>query len=131
MAKPKIHVFIPEIYPRRLFIVKGNVSEQWLNDRFCYATSDEKIEPLHKDAKASVFKDIVEYKADGKYGVLICIRDRRLRVDSIAHESVHAAACIFDEIGAYFDFENQEPFTYLVGWIADCINQVITNKFKD
>ena len=131
MVKPKIHVFIPEIYPRRLFIVKGVVSEKWLNERFFLATSDEKIEPIHKDCKACVYKDIVEYKPDGKYGVLICIKDGRLGVDSIAHESVYAAACIFDEIGAYFDFENQEPFTYLVGWIADCINQVVTNKFKD
>ena len=38
---------------------------------------------------------------------------------------------IFDYIGAKVDLANQETFSYLVGWIADCINQVRTGKFKD
>jgi hypothetical protein len=38
---------------------------------------------------------------------------------------------IFDYIGAKVDLVNQETFSYLVGWVADCINQVRTGKFKD
>jgi hypothetical protein len=37
---------------------------------------------------------------------------------TIAHESVHAAGYMFQHIGQGIDSE--EPFAFLVGWIADC-----------
>ena len=54
-----------------------------------------------------------------------------ITIANIAHESSHIAMNIFDYIGAKVDLANQETFSYLVGWIADCINQVRTGKFKD
>lgn len=60
----------------------------------------------------------------------VCVQSH-LSVGDIAHESVHVATELFSEIGAIHTPDNQEPFAYLVGWIADCIHQVITGKFKD
>lgn len=130
MIAPKLHGFLNPIYPRRIYVVKGNINEKWLNDRFFKASNDERLEISKDDYSAIVYNDIVGYREDGKYGILIYIK-KKLEVKDIAHESVHAAATLFEDIGAYFDFDNQEPFTYLVGWIADCISQVNSGKFKD
>ena len=50
-------------------------------------------------------------------------------LDWIAHESTHAALCIFGDIGARVSYEDQEPLAYLVGWIFGCIDTV--RKFKE
>lgn len=49
---------------------------------------------------------------------------------NIAHESTHAALEIFAYVGARISYDNQEPYAYLVGWIADCIDKVKNNKIK-
>ncbi|MEG1838961.1 MAG: hypothetical protein RR220_06700 [Bacteroidaceae bacterium] len=53
-------------------------------------------------------------------------------INTIVHESVHIASCIFDDCSMTMGFSDgrDEHFAYLVGWAADCINQVRTNKFK-
>lgn len=71
-------------------------------------------------------------KPDIKGGILIRFRNKKAMTTSIiSHEATHAALEIFDYVGAVVDPKNQEPFTYLVGWIADCINQVKIGKFKE
>ena len=54
-------------------------------------------------------------------------------VSDVAHESVHVASCIFDDCNMTFGFSDgkDEHFAYLVGFAADCINQVRTNKFRE
>lgn len=44
---------------------------------------------------------------------------KKLGVGTIAHEACHAADFIFENCGATHDFNNPEPYTYLVGWVAD------------
>jgi hypothetical protein len=48
----------------------------------------------------------------------------------IAHESVHIANFIFKSIQADLDIDNDEPYAYLVGWIANEIDKVkdLNNK---
>lgn len=66
-------------------------------------------------------------------GILVRFESNKnaITIANIAHESSHIAMNIFDYIGAKVDLANQETFSYLVGWVADCINQVRTGKFKD
>lgn len=65
-------------------------------------------------------------------GILVRFESKNaITIANIAHESSHIAMNIFDYIGAKVDLANQETFSYLVGWVADCINQVRTGKFKD
>lgn len=74
----------------------------------------------------------VMHVKSGKYGVMVWIKDTAgSNTGTIAHESVHVATYIFNDIGAFLTPSNQEPFAYLVGWAADCLQQVKTGKFKD
>lgn len=49
----------------------------------------------------------------------------------ICHESTHAAMQVFSEIDAIPDLENQEPFAYLCGYIADCCYEAKIFKASD
>lgn len=43
----------------------------------------------------------------------------------IAHECSHAADYIFEYIDAKHDFDNPEPYAYLVGWICEKVYEFI------
>lgn len=74
---------------------------------------------------------LYEKKPDVRGGVLIRFENKAaMTVRNITHEAVHAALEIFDYVGARTTHDNQEPFAYLVGWIADCCNKVKTDKTK-
>lgn len=117
----KIHEFDPVIYPRKLWVA---VSTYTFSDRF------EGVSEWDDTANAIV--DCVRDKLRNLGGILVRFESKNaITIANIAHESSHIAMNIFDYIGAKVDLANQETFSYLVGWVADCINQVRTGKFKD
>jgi len=119
--KNQIHEFNPLIYPRRLWVT---ISKDTFTDRF------DNVSEWDDECYAMV--DCVHDKQRNLGGVLVRFENRKaINVETISHESSHIAMEIFGFIGAKVDLSNQEPFSYLVGWIADCINQVKTGKFKD
>ena len=67
---------------------------------------------------------------NGSFGVLVWLKEK-IDVSVIAHESVHAANYIFSDCGIKYNWDNDEHFAHLIGFIADCLNQVWTGKFKD
>lgn len=120
----KIHEFDPVIYPRLLWVTY-NCPAALLEDLF-----EGKIEEMDKNSDADVL-NCRRLKPDVKGGILIRFRSKKdMSAKNIAHESTHAALEIFDYVGALISSDNQEPFAYLVGWIADCINKVKNNKIK-
>jgi len=130
MGKSKIHEFYSEIYPRKLWVVKG-LNKKDLNNTFAYRNGSE-IEFEYENGNeslATVFPNVI-LKDNGKYGYLVFIHSSNISVGAIAHEAVHVATELFSEIGAIHTKDNQEPFAYLVGWIADCIYQVKTGRFR-
>ena len=77
------------------------------------------------------FVDSVSRKSDGKLGELMWFPYvKAMPIGHICHEATHAAIDIFDDCGCRIDAENQEPFAYLVGWIAKCIDQVKRGKYE-
>lgn len=121
MAVKEVHQFDPVIYPCLVWVAIG---DGLMLDRFprIDLIGDESIGETEQtwDAKS------------GREGVLIRFRSRsQMTAEATAHEAVHAAAEIFRFVGGEIDVKNQEPFAYLVGFIADCIDQVRRNKFKD
>lgn len=125
----KIHEFDPVIYPRKLWVVKGS-SQRFIQDNFTERLGEEVVfENDEGNESVCTVLSNVRLKETGKYGYLVYIRGN-LSVGDIAHEATHVAARLFQEIGSYLDPENQEPFSYLVGWVTDCINQVKTGKSK-
>ena len=82
----------------------------------------------------------VRHQKKDTIGTLIVLNSEYLTKDnyayivgSIAHESVHAADMMFQYIGqAPEDFDSRnEPYAYLVGWIAGCIGDYLTKYFKE
>lgn len=89
------------------------------------------LEEMDEDALADVAR-VGTDKPKKRGGILIRFRSKKvMNHNTITHESDHAAIEIFDYCGCRISVDNQEPFTYLAGWIADCCEQVKTGKFKD
>lgn len=117
----QIHEFDPGIYPRRLWVAVG-APFAVIKDMF------DDVEEMEENADAQV-DHTRRMKPDVKGGVLIRFVNRKAMTQSnITHEATHAAMEIFHYVGAYPDPKNQEPFAYLCGWIAKCIEQVKQGK---
>ena len=125
--KIKIHQFDPIIYPFKLWVVVG-ASIDTLKEHFCNLDNTELTYILVGTENA--FVDYVINKSNSYIGAVINFEtEEQLTIKNIAHESCHAAKYLFEHIGA--DVRPHEPFEYVVGWIADCCEQVKLNKFKE
>lgn len=115
MSKAIIHQFDPQIYPRLLWIVIGEKKGSAISDRF------DNIPDMDESTDADV--NHAYDKISKRAGILIRFESKKAARDYsiVAHEASHAAMCIFSYIGAVPDVNNQEPFSYLVGWISGCV----------
>lgn len=123
MKRNELYTYNPQIYPRKLWIVKTN-DFKVLNELFCYSDGSPLI-ASYVPAKATVMS--VMEKESGLLGSLLWIEDN-LTIGDMAHEAFHIAANIFGDVGGIIDVENQEPFAYLVGWATNCIYKTIRGK---
>ena len=119
-----IHEFDCHIYPRKIWISIGASLEE-LNEFF---------EIPYDELPDSSYADVTNnrrLKPNVAAGILIRFHKKSdMTVENIAHESLHAALEVFDYVGAIIDTKNQEPFAYLCGYIAKCINLVKTGKHE-
>ena len=123
-----IHEFDFAIYPRLLWVTY-NCPPEVLNDLFPEGdTRGEKFKKMGETDYACVDR-VRRLKPDVKGGVLIRFSNKAaMKCDVIAHESVHAALEVFDYVDAKITNDNQEPFAYLVGFIAKCCDEVRKGK---
>lgn len=120
----QIHEFDPVIYPRLLWIAVGDPSE---TEEF--KAHFDNLPLMDPDAKAQV-DCIRKLKPDVRGGIIVRFKNKKeITTENIAHESVHVAAEIFEYIGAFFEPKNQEPFAYLCGWVAECMEKVKQNRY--
>lgn len=130
MKKAKLHEFELGVYPRRLWVAKG-CKDKELSATFCYRDGLEiefGVEAGNEPAATTY--PMVMLKENYNYGHLLVINEK-IDVGMIAHEAGHITTEIFRELGSYLDPNNQEPFMYLLGYIANCIDKVVKNKFDD
>lgn len=130
MAKFEIYKFDPIIYPRKVWVAKGG-SKKDLSDLFDDSESDPYM--LSDDVVKSSYAitDDVTERSSGDYGVVVWLhKPKDLTTGTLAHEADHAANLIFKAIGAKVDVSNDEPHAYLVGFVTDCIDKVLTGKAK-
>lgn len=112
------------IYPRKIWVAI-NVPTERLNKTL------DGIEDMDKCSDATTITT-GRTIPDKKGGILIRFnRMEDVTASTVTHESIHAALFVFEYIDAVVNAENQEPFAYLAGWIADCIWQVKTGKVED
>lgn len=125
--KPNIVTF-DSLYPCRLYVSHekhlAEIQETFYfysriedlgNDEYRFSTLPKKT--------GIAYTVLVKEKKTGITGALVVI-DNDADVDSIAHESVHVADAFFDLMGAYTQGwdDSNEPYAYLVGWIAGNID---------
>lgn len=129
---PVVHMFDPEIYPRKLFVMKGNKLEEYIKDTFrCITDDGEETEPGFEgvDMSGACTWSRVMYRKDGKLGVLVWIRSSRCGKD-LAHEADHVTNSIFADCGIDMHYKHDEHHAYMIGWCYDCLEQVLKNRFK-
>lgn len=123
--------FKTEIYPRGLW-----VATSWDDVKDKFASHGGYEFKKSEDAYATTYPCIASKKT-GKYGVLVVFYDCSKLcgskiVEHIAHESLHAANAIFNELGIEYSLRNHEHAAYLVGWVAKCCWKVLQKEiYKD
>ena len=124
-----IKKFDPVIYPIALWVAVSKDVSRVLN-QFTYWDAAEigKDVLSHANANSIASTWQVMDKASKEMGALIIFSSKKeLTTGIISHESCHAAKIICDKLG--IDILSDEPFEYLLGWIADCCEQL--KKYKD
>ena len=124
-SKTIIHEFDPCIYPRLLWVVKGGSLEEIRKTLEFGELSEE--DDSHGALTLSAYDN--KNKRGGFLVWFPKAKDMLLHGDWVAHEASHVALGIFDYIGAEAKASDSEPFSYLVGWVFKCIDEV--RKFKE
>ena len=132
--KVQIHQFDPVIYPVKLWVGINPTFEQ-VSEMFYGLNSEiERIdidrEQFNMDHFVVARTHTVASKKDGWIGIYVGInKPKMLTTKFICHESVHCADFICEQFGIMSrKFDEGEPYAYLVGWIAECIEKVKLNK---
>lgn len=130
VAKIQVHQYTPEIYPRKLFVVKGTRDPNCLKGIFSYYDGEELIHTDVQTANMSTYKKVILNETQ-MYGVLVVLwPDCKHTPGQLAHEAVHVANAIFDELGINFVYSSDEHYAYFIQWITNCLYEVETRKFK-
>ncbi len=116
-----VYMFDSQIYPRTLWI---SITKDTLSDRF------DQISEWDESCDALV--DSAYDKIDKLGGFIIRFESLdAIDISNIIHESNHVVFEIFSYCGCKLDFDNQEPFCYLAGWVAKCCEEVLKLERND
>ena len=120
----KVAEFDPLIYPRKIWVAINVPTEHLNKTLYDIKDMDESINATAITTGRTI--------PDKKGGILIRFNKMEdVTASNVTHESIHAALFVFEYIDAVVNPENQEPFAYRGGWIADCIWRVKTGKVED
>nr|DAX76160.1 MAG TPA: hypothetical protein [Caudoviricetes sp.] len=123
--------FKNDIYPRRLW-----VATSWDDVKGKFSTNGDYEFKEEERAYATTYQGI-RRKCSGTLGVLIVFNEYKniggsKIVEIVAHESLHAANAIFDELGIEYSLTHDEHAAYMVGWVAKCCWKVLQKEiYKD
>lgn len=114
MKKETLHEFDLAIYPIKLWIAVSKSKFEYILD-----------DVVDFDNSCCAITETTCNKKTDKGGVLIRFASKKdMTIKHITHEATHVAMDIFSYIGAKVDLEDQECFSYLCGYIADCCDKV-------
>ena len=70
-------------------------------------------------------------RSDDRCVVVVRVRNRRdLTMNTIVHECGHVALEIYAYVHARINYDDQEPFCYLLGWIGEVVNKARVESGK-
>jgi hypothetical protein len=125
-----IHEFDPVIFPVKLWILE-NPSVKKIKENFIPLDKNFFVPNEFSEDGIAYTSRISKNTYSNKYGVWICIlRKKDMKDGDYAHEACHAVNEIYNYVGADNIDLGGEPHAYFVGWVADCIYEVVktTNK---
>lgn len=128
MKESTIYEFDPAIYPRKVWVAVTDDTESLKN----YFYFNEDINESYRNSDAVVFP--VHDLFTSNNGVLVLFSSKKnMNVKTIAHEAAHVAVQIFNDCNIGFSYEvgMDEHFAYLVGWAADCMNNIRTGNVQN
>lgn len=96
----------------------------------------ERLEEIFEDVPQfdetdAAYVSLLQRRLDNTNVVLMRFDDKKPSADMIAHESAHATFEILDYIKFNLDYENQEPFTYLLGYIVGTVHETVNEYNKE
>lgn len=120
--------FDPIIYPIVLWVAISKDVSKVLNSFTTWDSMEISMDILnHANANSIASTWQVMDKTSKEMGALIIFSSKKeLTTGIIAHESCHAAKIMCDKLG--IDILSDEPFEYLLGWIADCCEELKRDK---
>lgn len=135
MRKNSLREFYPEVYPRTLWIATSDNIAYLLNTFDFYSTIDtfkkndnpsKTFQNLIDDGTIAAVLPVIR-KSDSVNGALLVIFNMDLfDTKTIAHEAVHVADYICDEMGITTGrLSENEHYAYLVGWVAGKISEYL------
>lgn len=116
-----LYEFDTQIYPRMLWVCVGKRVPDGIFDDV----------PEYDNTAFAQVDEVATVGSSGRSGDLIRFENiDAIRCGDLTHEAGHVALDIFKYIGAVVDYDNQEPFTYLLGWVGKCIGLVRDDFLK-
>lgn len=122
-VKIVFHQFDPAIYPRKVWIAR-KASKAAFDDHFMLDEEYLNEFPAGNGCLA-VCIPVIQRETSNKGILCNVLAPSRFTIGDTAHEAVHIADYIFDELGAVGQSfkERNEPYAYLVGWVANCFKR--------
>ena len=122
----QVHEFPLGIYPYSLWVCCDTKAASL--DAYFSTASEETFGQMPNGTAATTY-EVETAEPPQRAGVLIRFNKRSdISYGFVAHEAAHAAIIITTWIKESVTYEHQEPFAYLVGYIADCCKQILTFK---
>jgi len=126
MTKKKQKLFIQEfplnIYPVSVVVCAGDGLQDYLTDNYKPYRDENNSNYFFIPQEGIEATCIEAVDKKGDYTLIIVLVKEDIGASVMAHEATHAALCVFDFVHAEPDYDNQEPFAYLVGYITKIIN---------
>lgn len=133
--KNNIKEYDPQIYSRKLWLATENDINYILSTFDLFSAADtSKVNDNPSKTLNDMVDDVtiacvipVERKSDGMLGALLILYNtEECGTSTIAHESVHVADYICDELGIYTgSLSDNEHYAYLVGWVAGKVSEYL------
>lgn len=127
MKKKGYYEYIPQIYPRRLWVMY-NTSEEEIDKCFTDTKGKPLVhndEPMNGGNYGGMVYDECMSKAGNYLGNLVVFPKKKdMTMRNISHEAFHVLSSINDacDLERVYNCRNEHQ-AYLMGWICDCINK--------
>lgn len=116
-----------DIYNFNLFFIVGDTKElkNSLDSHF-----EEKAEAVYNLMTKGMTETLTGSTALIDNGQVILWLPDASRKGTVAHEIFHAVCFIMEKVGIGFSNESDEAYAYLIGYLTDKVNEILSISFE-